>query len=99
VVGEATTANYMAECFWPDVGEEDIERGAERIRDSVVQLSREGKRVTFAGSILVPDDEVVFYLFDGESADAVREVCERAAIAFERIVESVPGSAQPTVER
>jgi hypothetical protein len=88
----------MAECFWPDVHEEDIEHGAERIRDSASQLSREGKRVDYAGSILVPGDEVVFYLFDSESADDVREVCERAGIAFERVVESVPGSAQPRVE-
>jgi len=87
----------MAECFWPDVHAEDIEQGAERIRDAAKELTREGKRVEYAGSILVPGDEVVFYLFDSESADDVRTVCERAGIAFERVVDSVPGRAQPTV--
>jgi hypothetical protein len=74
---------YIVECFWPDVRQEHVDAGAERIRSA----ARDGA-VELAGSILVPDDEVVFYLFEGRP-DAVREVCERAAIAYERIVRSV----------
>ena len=81
--------SYIAECFWPDVLPEQVDEGAARARLSAEELTGEGKRVDFTGSILVCADDVVFYLFDGVSADAVREACERAAIQYERIVESV----------
>jgi hypothetical protein len=81
----------MAECFWPDVHEEHVEQAAERARRSAEHLSAEGTPVRYTGSILVPEDEVVFYLFDGASEQAVREVCELAKLPFERIVESVHG--------
>ena len=45
--------------------------------------------MAFTGSIFIPGDEVVFYLFEGDSEDAVREACTTAAIRFERVVESV----------
>jgi hypothetical protein len=99
MVERPAEATYMAECFWPDVRAEDIEQGAERIRGSASRLLREGRRVDFLGSILMPGDEVVFYLFESDSADNVREVCEHAGITFERVVESVPRSAQPRIEQ
>jgi hypothetical protein len=71
---------YIVECFWPDVRQEQVDDGAARVR------RLEGTAVAFAGTILVPEDEVVFYLFDAVSADAVRDACVRAAIPFERVV-------------
>jgi hypothetical protein len=85
---------YMAECFWPDVREAAVQQAAERIRLSAAELRSAGTVVELTGTILVPGDEVVFYLFTG-SAEAVREACERAQIAFERIVESVRSNPQP----
>jgi hypothetical protein len=81
--------SYVVECFWPDVHPWQVEQGAARVRETAGQLSSEGTRVLFAGSIFVPGDEVVFYLFDGVSAEAVGEACTRAAIPFERVVESI----------
>ena len=78
----------MAECFWPDVREEAVDRAAARIRERAAELTEAGDEVRLTGSILVPDDEIVFYLFSG-SAAAVRETCTRAQIPFERVVESV----------
>jgi hypothetical protein len=84
----------MAECFWPDVREAAVQQAAERIRLSAAELRSAGTVVELTGTILVPGDEVVFYLFTG-SAEAVREACERAQIPFERIVESVRSTSQP----
>jgi hypothetical protein len=39
--------------------------------------------------MLMSEDEVVFFVFSGPSADAVRALAASAAIPFERIVESV----------
>ncbi len=83
------TVTYIAECFWPEVHEDDVERGAERARQTAAALTRAGKPMVFAGAIFVPEDEVVFYLFDSESADLVREACARAGIRCERVVASV----------
>jgi hypothetical protein len=83
----------MAECFWPDVREAAVQQAAERIRLSAAELRGAGTVVELTGTILVPGDEVVFYLFTG-SAEAVREACERAQIPFERIVESVRSTPQ-----
>ncbi len=78
----------MAECFWPDVREEAVDRAAARIQQTAAELTDAGAVVQLTGSILVPDDEIVFYLFSG-SAAAVRETCVRAQVPFERVVESV----------
>jgi hypothetical protein len=76
--------SFIAECFWPDVSPEQVgERAAQLQHDAA------GMSVRFVGAILVPDDDVVFYLFDDCSAAAVREVCRRAAIPVDRIVRSV----------
>jgi hypothetical protein len=82
------STSFIVECFWPDASRDRVERGATRVRETADEVSGEGSRVVFAGSIFVPGDEVVFYLFDGVSADAVQEACTRAAIRFERVVEA-----------
>jgi hypothetical protein len=85
----ATTTSYIAECFWPDLRDGDVERGRDCVRLVAGELSRNGSTVELTGSIVLPQDEVVFYLFRATSAGLVREACERACVPFERIVESV----------
>ena len=72
-------SSYVAECFWPDVHEEDVRELDERIAASL------GDSVRYLGSILICDDEVVLCQFEG-TADAVREVAERAQIPYERVL-------------
>jgi hypothetical protein len=82
-------ATYMAECFWPDVHQESVEQAARRIRRSIAELTAEAGGVELIGAILLPVDEVVFYLFNGDSANSVGEACQRAEVAFERVLEAV----------
>ncbi len=86
-------ASHIAECFWPDVRAEVVEQTAERIRASASQLSRDGTAVELTETIFVPGDEVVMYIFTG-SAEAVHQVCLRAEVPFERVVESVRSAGQ-----
>jgi hypothetical protein len=83
------TATYIVECFWPDVKPVEVAQRAESARASAARLSRAGRSVAFAGSMFVPGDDVVFYLFEGVSSDVVGEACVDAGIAFERVVETV----------
>jgi hypothetical protein len=77
--------SFLVECFWPDVRHAQVDQAAARLR----MAAPGGDPVSFTGSIFIPGDEVVFYLFEGDSEDAVREACTSAAITFERVVESI----------
>jgi hypothetical protein len=79
---EPEPTSFMAECFWPGVKAADVRALDERARRSAA-----GTDVRFLGSVLMPGDEVVLCEFEG-AADAVRLVAERAAIPFDRIVET-----------
>lgn len=83
--GSGQSATFMVECLWPDVTEELAAEVGERARSVAVEVTREGSPVEYVGSILVPEDDVVFYLFESLSAEAVRAASERARIPFERV--------------
>jgi hypothetical protein len=82
-------ASYVVECFWPGVTPAQAEAAAERAEASAVRLRADAAEVRFSGSILVPDDETVFFLFDGASAAEVRRAAELAELPFERVLESL----------
>jgi hypothetical protein len=83
------TSTYIAECFWPDLRDDDVERRGDRLRAAAAELSLNGGNVELTGSIVLPEDEVVFYLFQAPSAELVRLACDRARLRFERVIESV----------
>jgi hypothetical protein len=78
----AMETGYVAECFWPGVGEDDLRDLDRRLGTAAGQLS-----VRYVGSLLIHDDEVVLCLFEGPVA-AVRAVTERAGLPYERILRS-----------
>jgi hypothetical protein len=45
--------------------------------------------VSHLRSILVPGDETCFHLFESPSIEALEDVCRRAQLPFDRIVEAV----------
>ena len=81
-------ALYLAECYWPGVTEDELERASRRVREAAAELTRAGTAVGLRSSWLVAHDEVAFLLFEAVSADAVREASERARLPFERIVQT-----------
>ena len=60
-----------------------------RARRGAEQLTTEGISVRFLRSILVPQDETCFCLYEAASPAAVGEAGKRAGLEFERIVEAV----------
>jgi len=53
------------------------------------EMDSEGTRVWHTSCILIPDEEVVFSVYEGPSAVAVQQVSERAGIPFSRIVTAI----------
>jgi hypothetical protein len=83
------TRTYAVECYSTDVDRSGVERLAARAREVAAALRNRGDSVDYLGALLVPGDEVVFYLFESPSAKAVREASSEAGIVFERVLESI----------
>jgi hypothetical protein len=71
--------SYVAECYWPDVREEEVRTLDERIAAAL------DDDVRYLGSVLLREDEVVLCQFEG-TADAIRRVAERAGVPYERLL-------------
>ena len=72
-------ASFVAECYWPDVREEDVRNLDQRIAASLTH------DVRYLGSVLIREDEVVLCHFEGP-ADAIRQVAKRAHVPYERLL-------------
>jgi hypothetical protein len=83
------THTYLVECYSPGIGRADVEAAAGRAVEASAALRSEGCTVEYVGALLVPADEVVFHVFASASLGEVREASARAAVSFERVVESI----------
>ena len=78
---ETDVGTWVAECFWPDVHDDDVRLLERRIEACLTD------GVRYRGSILIAEDEVVLCQFEG-TAERVRDVAERARVPFERLLET-----------
>ncbi len=83
-------ASFVAECYWPDVHEDEV-----RALDLRIAASLADDDVRYLGSVLIREDEVVLCHFEG-TADAIRRVAERAQVPYERLLAT---TVQLTEER
>lgn len=80
---------YLVERYWPGVTSERLLDALERGRQVIEQMNREGTYVRNVSCTLIPSEEVVFSVYEGPSAAAVRQLNERADIPVSRIVEAI----------
>jgi hypothetical protein len=80
---------YLVERYWPGVTIERLLEALGRGRQVMKQMRREGARVRDISCTLIPAEEVVFSVYEGPSADAIRHLNERAGIPVSRIVEAI----------
>lgn len=80
---------FLVECYAPDIARSDVEAVGRRAATAAAQLRDEGRSIEYVRALLVPGDDAVFHVFSADAIDTVREAGELAAIAFERVVESV----------
>ena len=60
-----------------------------RARSAAAELTPEGTRVAFDGSIHVPEDEICFFTFAAPSAREAVLVAQRAGLEPFRVVEAI----------
>ena len=80
---------YLVERYWPGVTSEMLLEALERGRRVMKQMNGEGTRVREIICTLIPGEEVVFSVYEGPSATAVRQLNERAGIPVSRVVEAI----------
>jgi hypothetical protein len=85
-VGQRT---YLVETYFPRDGRDRLPEVVARARAAASAMRLDGVEVRYLRPIFVPEDETCFHLFTGPSAEAVGEASRRAALAHDRIVETV----------
>jgi hypothetical protein len=95
----AQRRSFLVECYWPGVTEQQLGVSVGQALSAAERLRQHGRDVRLVSSILIPADETVFWLFDGDEAD-VKAATEQAGVGVERILESVriDGASQETDE-
>jgi hypothetical protein len=88
-VNRTSGTEWVAECFWPGVREDELRDLDRRVARTVSELARRGEAVGYLGSLRITDDEVVLFLFEGPIT-SVQQVAERAGIRAERILHCTP---------
>jgi hypothetical protein len=79
--------SFVAECFWPGVQESDLHDLDERADAKAKEATSNGNAVSYLGSVLMRDDEVVLCRFQG-ATEAVTQAALAAEIPFTRILET-----------
>jgi hypothetical protein len=86
--GRTSVPTYLVERYWPGVTSELLLKALNKGRQVMEQMSVEGTPLSDVTSILICREEVVFSVYEGPSAAAVRQFNERAGIPVSRIVEA-----------
>jgi hypothetical protein len=79
--------SYLVETFLARGATDERARRERAASKAAEALTRAGTRVTFDGSIHVPDDEVCFFSFEAASDSEATHVAERAGLAPFRVVQ------------
>jgi len=85
---EPALRTFLVERYLPSLERDEVTAAAERMSVVDRDLAPDSGSVTYIGTMLVPEDEVVFHVIGADSAELVDRVCRLAGVAFERIVES-----------
>jgi hypothetical protein len=84
---EACRMLYAAKCYWPGVTRTDLEQVAERAARTGLAPGSDG--VSYLGSLLFADDDLVLCLFQGRSRADVIRASNRLGIPRERLMDTL----------
>jgi hypothetical protein len=81
--------SYLVETYLPRGAAGERQARERRASSAAETLTREGTRVSFGGSIHVPEDELCFFTFEAPSGREAALVAQRAGLEPLRVVEAV----------
>jgi hypothetical protein len=86
--------SYLIETFLARGAAGERQARERRAHSAAEQMTREGTRVRFEGSIHVPEDEICFFTFATPSGREAALVAQRAGLDPIRVVEAVPSGKE-----
>jgi Protein of unknown function (DUF4242) len=81
--------DFVVERYLPGLDRDALDRALKRLQEATEDMQREGTRIRYLGSTVVPQDEACFCQFEADSENAVVEANRRAEIPAHRIVAAV----------
>ncbi|HEY7692228.1 MAG TPA: hypothetical protein VH816_07765 [Gaiellaceae bacterium] len=81
--------SYLVETFLARGAAGEREAREQRARSAAAEMTREGTRVDFEGSVHVPEDEICFFTFLAPSGREAALVAQRAGLEPLRVVEAI----------
>ncbi len=87
-------AKYLVERHLPGVKPDELAAAAARAKATTAEMTAEGTPIRYLRSTYVPGEEKCYCLFEGPTAEAVRQANERAEIPLERITEALHIAAE-----
>ena len=88
--------SYLVETFLARGSAGEIAARERRARSVAAELTREGTRVSFAGSIHVPEDELCFFTFEAASSSVAALAAQQAGLEPLRVVKAVSSGREKT---
>jgi hypothetical protein len=82
-------ATFLVERYWPGIDLDRLRDALPRLESTATAMSAAGSPVEHLGSILMPDDQVVFSLIAATDLSLVRELNERAGLPADRIAVAI----------
>ena len=82
-------AKYLIEAYVPTSstatpGDHDV-----RLRRAAQEMAAEGTTIRLLDTLLIPEEEICFFVFEACSPEDVAELGRRAEIGYERIVRAL----------
>lgn len=87
-------SQYLVERHLPGITGDQLTAAAQAAKDTTATMRSDGQQIRYLRSTFLPDEEKCFCLFEGASADLVKEANERAQLPFDRIVEAAHIAAE-----
>jgi hypothetical protein len=81
--------SYFVETFLARGAAGERRAREQRARSAAEEMTRQGPRVGFEGSIHVPEDEICFFTFAAPSGREAALVAQRAALEPIRVIEAI----------
>jgi ubiquinone/menaquinone biosynthesis C-methylase UbiE len=88
---------FLVELYVAHDDRHTAQEHAARVERAAAELTREGQRLGCVRSIVVPQDETCFLLYEAPSADVVAEALRRAGLRPEHISAASSSGAVPSV--
>lgn len=87
-------SHFLVEWYWPEPGDELLDRTTASLEHSTAAISAEGFPVRLLMTLAVPTDEVIFGVFAAGSPQLVERACHQAGVPAERLAGAVSAHAR-----